>query len=220
MTEDKFITFHKFNLLEDAQELISTLKKNDIKVQIEDTSPPVDITFSGNQLQNEIRIKVKQSDVGIANQILEKQAEQLIDKFPNDYYLYDFTDNELIEIIEKSDEWSKEDYMLSQKILKDRGNEISKEEIEKIKQKRIEDLRTPEKGHIGWLIFGFISAVLGGLLGIFIGWFHWDFKKTDPTGQQFYAYDQQTRKTGQIIFWIGLVATIYWIYYTILEYNS
>lgn len=220
MTEDKFITFHKFNLLEDAQELISTLKKNDIKVQIEDTSPPVDITFSGNQLQNEIRIKVKQSDVGIANQILEKQAEQLIDKFPNDYYLYDFTDNELIEIIEKSDEWSKEDYMLSQKILKDRGNEISKEEIEKIKQKRIEYLRTPEKGHIGWLIFGFISAVLGGLLGIFIGWFHWDFKKTDPTGQQFYAYDQQTRKTGQIIFWIGLVATICWIYYTILEYNS
>jgi len=220
MTEDKFITFHKFNLLEDAQELISTLKKNDIKVQIEDTSPPVDITFSGNKLQNEIRIKVKQSDFGIANQILEKQAEQLIDKFPNDYYLYDFTDNELIEIIEKSDEWSKEDYMLSQKILKDRGNEISKEEIEKIKQKRIEDLRTPEKGHIGWLIFGFTSAVLGGLLGIFIGWFHWGFKKTDPTGQQFYAYDQQTRKTGQIIFWIGLVATIYWIYYTILEYNS
>ena len=215
MTEDKFITFHKFNLLEDAQELISTLKKNDIKVQIEDTSPPVDITFSGNTLQNEIRIKVKQSDVGIANQILEKQAEQLIDKFPNDYYLYDFTDNELIEIIEKSDEWSKEDYMLSQKILKDRGSEISKEEIEKIKQKRIEDLRTPEKGHIGWLIFGFISAILGGLLGIFIGWFHWDFKKTDPTGQQFYAYDQQTRKTGQIIFWIGLVATIYWIYYWI-----
>ena len=215
MTEDKFITFHKFNLLKDAQELISTLKKNDIKVQIEDTSPPVDITFSGNTLQNEIRIKVKQSDVGIANQILEKQAEQLVDKFPNDYYLYDFTDNELIEIIEKSDEWSKEDYMLSQKILKDRGHEISKEKIEEIKQKRIEDLRKPEKGHVGWLIFGLISAILGGLLGIFIGWFHWDFKKTDPTGQQFYAYDQQTRKTGQIIFWIGLVATIYWIYYWI-----
>ena len=215
MTEDKFITFHKFNLLEDAQELISTLKKNDIKVQIEDTSPPVDITFSGNTLQNEIRIKVKQSDVGIANQILEKQAEQLVDKFPNDYYLYDFTDNELIEIIEKSDEWSKEDYMLSQKILKDRGHEISKEKIEEIIQKRIEDLRKPEKGHVGWLIFGLISAILGGLLGIFIGWFHWDFKKTDPTGQQFYAYDQQTRKTGQIIFWIGLVATIYWIYYWI-----
>jgi hypothetical protein len=213
MTEDKFITFHKFNSLEDAQELISTLKKSSVKVQIEDASPPVDITFSGNTLQNEIRIKVKQSDFGMANQILEKQAEQLVDKFPEDYYLYDFTDNELIEIIEKSDEWSKEDFMLSQKILKDRGHEISKEEIEEIKQKRIEDVRKPEKGHVGWLIFGFISAILGGLLGIFIGWFHWNFKKTDTTGQRVYAYDQQTRKIGQIIFWIGLVSMIYWIYW-------
>ena len=120
MSEEKFITFHKFNSFENAQELISTLKKNGVKVQIEDTSPPVDITFSGNTLQNEVRIKVRQSDLGRANQILEKQAEQLVDKFPDDYYLYDFTDNELIEIIEKSDEWSKEDFMLSQKILKER----------------------------------------------------------------------------------------------------
>ncbi|MAO71657.1 MAG: hypothetical protein CMD02_04000 [Flavobacteriales bacterium] len=214
MKEDKFITLHKFNSLENAQELIYSLKKNGVKVQIEDTSPPLDITFSGNTLQNEVRIKVKQSDLGRANQILEKQAEQIVDKFPNDYYLYDFTDNELVEIIEKSDEWSKEDFMLSQKILKDRGKEISKEKIEKIKQKRIDDLKKPEKGHIGWLIFGFISAILGGLLGIFIGWFHWSFKKTVPTGQQVYAYDQKTRKQGQIIFLIGIVATIYWIYWT------
>ena len=119
MKEDKFITLHKFNSLENAQELIYSLKKNGVKVQIEDTSPPLDITFSGNTLQNEVRIKVKQSDLGRANQILEKQAEQIVDKFPNDYYLYDFTDNELVEIIEKSDEWSKEDFMLSQKILKE-----------------------------------------------------------------------------------------------------
>jgi len=215
MTEDKFITLHKFNSFENAQELISTLKKNGVKVQIEDTSPPVDITFSGNTLQNEVRIKVKQSDLGRANQILEKQAEQLVDKFPNDYYLYDFTDNELVEIIEKSDEWSKEDFMLSQKILKERGHKISKEEIQNIKQKRIKELRKPEKGHTGWLIAGFISAILGGLLGVFIGWFHWNFKKPDTTGQQVYAYDQQTRKVGQIIFCIGLIATIYWIYWWI-----
>ena len=213
MTKEKFITLHKFNSFENAQELISTLKKNGIKVQIEDTSPPVDITFSGSTLQNEVRIKVRQIDFVRANQILEKQAEQLIEKFPNDYYLYEFTDNELVEIIEKSDEWSKEDFMLSQKILKDRGQEISKEKIEEIKQKRIEDLKKPEKGHIGYLILGFLSAILGGLLGIFIGWFHWRFKKTVPTGQQVYAYEKNTRIQGQIIFIIGIVSFTCWIYW-------
>ncbi len=211
MTEDKFITFQKFNSMEEAEGLISSLKDNGVNVQIEDASPPVDLTFSGNTLQNEIRIKVKQSDFETANQFLEKQAEQLVDKFSDEHYLYDFTDDELIEIIEKPDEWSKVDYLLSQKILKKRGHEISKEKVEELRQKRIDELRKPEKGHKGWLIFGFISAILGGLLGIFLGWFHWTFKKTDPTGQRVYAYDQQTRKIGQGIFWIGLVSFIVWI---------
>ena len=211
MTEDKFITFQRFNSIEEAEGLISALKDNGLNVQIEDASPPVDITFSGNTLQNEIRIKGRQSDFETANQILEKQAEQLVDKFSDDHYLYNFTDDELIEIIEKPDEWSKEDYLLSQNILNGRGHKISKEKVEELRQKRIDDLRKPEKGHTGWLIFGFISAILGGLLGIFIGWFHWTFKKTDPTGQRVYAYNEQTRKTGQRIFRIGLVSSIIWI---------
>ena len=216
MTEDKFITFQKFNSMEGAEGLISSLKDNGVNVQIEAASPPVDLTFSGSTLQNEIRIKIKQSDFETANQFLEKQAEQLVDKFSDEHYLYGFTDDELIEIIEKPDEWSKVDYLLSQKILKKRGHEISKEKVEELQQKRIDELRKPEKGHKGWLIFGFISAILGGLLGIFLGWFHWTFKKTDPTGQRVYAYDQQTRKIGQGIFWIGLVSFIAWIIVWIL----
>jgi len=204
------MTFQKFNSVEEAEELISTLKENGVIVQVEDASPPVDITFSGNTLQNEIRIKIMQSDFETANQILEKQAEQLADEFSEDHYLYEFTDDELIEIIEKPDEWCKEDYLLSQKILNDRGQEISREKVEELRQKRIEDLRKPEKGHTGWLIFGFISALLGGLFGVFIGWYHWTFKKTDPTGQRVYAYDPMTRKRGQQIFWLGLVFLFIW----------
>lgn len=211
MTKNPFITFQKFNSLEDAEDLISTLKDHGVSVQIEDASPPLDITFSGNTLQNEIRIKVKQSDFEIANQILEKQAEQFVDKFSDDHYLYDFTDDELIEILEKPDEWNKEDYLLSQKILKDRGHEINPEKVKELRQKRTDELRKPEKGQTGWLIFGFLLALLGGLLGVFMGWFYWTFKKTDPTGQRVYAYDSKTRKAGQSVFWIGIFSQIIWI---------
>lgn len=83
--------------------------------------------------------------------------------------------------------------------------------MEELSQKRIDDLRKPEKGNTYWLIFGFISAVLGGILGIFIGWFHSTFKKTDPKGQRVYVYDYPTRKTGQQIFWIGIISLIIWV---------
>jgi hypothetical protein len=84
--------------------------------------------------------------------------------------------------------------------------------VNELRLKRIEESIRQEKGHTGWLIFGFISAFLGGIFGIFIGWFHWSFKKTDLTGKQVYAYDYPTRKIGEKIFWIGIVSLIVWIF--------
>lgn len=200
-----FITFQKFNSCQDAEELIANLKKSGIEVEIEDASPPVDITFSGNTMQNEIRVKIQQSDFDKANQILEKQAKLIINQFPKDYYLFSFTDDELIEIIEKPDEWSKEDYLLSQKILKDKGHDISKEKIENHRINRFHELRKPEKGQISWLIFGFVCSIFGGIISIFIGWIYWKYKKTDPEGKRIYMYDQRTRKTGKVLFWVGII---------------
>jgi hypothetical protein len=212
MTDDKYITFQKFNSVIEAEEIITILKTNGIKVELEDTSPPVDLTFVGNTLQIQVRVKIKQSDFEIANKLLENHAVKSIENFNENHYLHDFTDEELLEIIEKPDEWSKEDYLFAQKLLKIRGKEISKEMVNELRLKRIEESRRQEKGHTGWLIFGFISAFLGGIFGIFIGWFHWSFKKTDLTGKQVYAYDYPTRKIGEKIFWIGIVSLIVWIF--------
>lgn len=215
MSNNEFITFQKFNSILEAEELVAALTEQGIIFQLEEVTPTVDITFSGNTLHNEIRIKIKQSDFVSANHALEKHAEQTIEKFSEDHYLYQFTNDELIEIIEKPDEWSKEDYLLSQKILKNRGHEIVKEKVEEIRQNRIANLRKPEQGQIGWLIFGSITALLGGLFGVFFGWFYWRFKKTDPTGQRIYAFNEKTRKRGQIIFWLGLISFIIWTIYLV-----
>jgi hypothetical protein len=206
MSEDDFVTFKKYNALTNAEEFAERLKTHGIEVQIVDDSPPVDITFSGNTLQNQFRVKIKQSDFEVANQIVEQHAEEIINDYPEDHYLHEFTNEELLEILEKYDEWSKEDYLFAQKLLKDRGQEVSTEALEKLKEQRKEEFLKPEKGHSGWLIFGFISAILGGIFGICIGWFHWTFKKTVPTGERVYAYDLPTRRTGKTIFWVGVLS--------------
>jgi hypothetical protein len=74
MTDDKYITFQKFNSVIEAEEIITILKTNGIKVELEDTSPPVDLTFVGNTLQIQVRVKIKQSDFEIANKLLENHA--------------------------------------------------------------------------------------------------------------------------------------------------
>ena len=99
--KEEYSIFRKFPTLEQAIELRDLLKSNDIESILDDNVPPVDITFSGSTLNNQIEIRIKQSDFKMAEAILEKDAEGLIDEIDKDYYLFKFTDEELYEILLK-----------------------------------------------------------------------------------------------------------------------
>lgn len=203
--------YKKFKSAEEALELLGMLKEADIDYAIENLAPPVDITFTGgNQLEDKIAIKLKLADFEKADHLLRENASESIHLIDKNHYLFDFSDVELIEILKNYDQWSMTDYLLAQKILEERGIDISDEQTQELKDKRIAEFSQPEKGHRGWLIFGFVSAILGGILGIFIGYHHFSFKKTIPTGEKVYAYDSETRSTGFCIFYIGVFAFIIW----------
>ena len=206
MTESYSI-FKKFPTLEQANELKELLKENGIESLLADNIPPVDVTFSGNTLQNEFEVRIKQSDFKKAEEILEKNAEKLIDQIDKDYYLFEFTDEELYEILLKSDEWNAFDYSLAQKILKQRGKSVDKELLNSLKNERLRDLAKPEENQKPWIIAGYVFSLLGGFLGLIIGYFLWTSKKTLPNGQKVYSYSANDRKHGKYIFYIGLIIT-------------
>jgi len=108
-----------------------------------------------------------------------------------------------MEVVTKADEWSPFDVVLARKILADRGKEISDESIEKIHEKRIEEMRKPDPPQTQWITLGYILAFLGGVLGIFIGWHIYTFKKTLPDGERVYGYTEHDRKQGKIIMWLS-----------------
>jgi hypothetical protein len=203
MTEDYSI-FKKFPTLEQAKELIELLDESGIESLLSENIPLVDATFAGNTLHNEFDVKIKQSDFKKATEILEKNAENLIDQIDKDYYLFEFTDEELYGILLKSDEWSVFDYTLAQKILKQRGKSVDKELLNSLKNQRLEDLSKPEENQEVWIFAGYIFSLLGGLLGLIIGYILWTSKKTLPNGQKVYSYSVYDRRHGKCIFYIAL----------------
>jgi len=203
--KENYSIFRKFPTLEQANELKGLLKEKGIESLLADNVPPVDVTFSGNTLQNEIEIRIKQSDFKKAEEILEKNAEDLINEIDKNYYLFDFSDEELYEILLKSDEWNEFDYALAQKILKQRGKSISKELLNSMKNERLKDLAKPEGNQKPWIIGGYVFSFLGGFLGLIIGYFLWTSKKTLPNGQKVYSYSENDRKHGKYIFYLGLI---------------
>lgn len=204
MTEN-WIVFRKLNTLIQAQELETLLNENNIKTILADNIAPVDITFSGSTLLNEYEIKIDASNFEKAEAVLEKDAESLLEKMDQDYYLLSFTDEELYEVLIKSDEWSIFDYKLAQKILTNRGKTIDHEMLASLKKERLNILSKPEENQRPWIIAGYLFSFLGGGIGIVIGYSLWTSKKTLPNGERIYSYNDADRKQGKTIFIIGLI---------------
>src|SRR5690606_28514397 len=148
----------------------------------------VDSSFGGGGFTNEYVVKIGKNDFEKANQVLIEQSISELDSIDKDYYLFSFTDTELRDIVAHSDEWNKFDFLLAQKLLKERGNEIDQHELETIKQQRIDELSQPEKPQHTAVIAGYILAVLGGIFGLFIGWYLSTHKKTLPNGERVHNY--------------------------------
>jgi hypothetical protein len=219
--DNEFVTYRKFGTLEEANALIETLKNNGIPYEMEDNSPDTNIISTyGSQEQTEFDIKISPTDFEKADLVLEKDALETVRKLSNDYYLFYFGIPELYEIIDHFDEWNETDYLLAQKILKSKGEKISDEEIKKRKNTRIEELKKPEKAGIQWLMLGYLSAIFGGILGIFIGYYLSQFKKRIPNGEKVFAYDNYSRNSGKIMFVIGIVSTVFWFIIYFLNFDK
>ncbi len=216
MTEE-FITFQKFNDQNSASELGDFFKEKKLEYLLEDNSLSFDPTFANNGFGKEFCIKLKKSDFEKGNAFLNEKAEKEIVEIDNDYYLLSFTDKELFELIAANDEWSPFDVSLAERLLKQRGKEVTPEEIEKIKTDRIVELSKPEESQRTYIIIGYITAVLGGFLGIFIGWHLLSFKKTLPNGNRIYAYSDNDRKQGNRILIIGGIFLVIWLIYRLIK---
>lgn len=203
--KDNFVSYKKYSNLEQALELKQILENNEIDVVLTDNVAPVDITFSGSTVQNQVEIKIKPTDFAKADTVLKNETSKYLDEIDKDYYLFQFTNNELYEILLKSDEWGEFDYNLAQKILKDRGKSVDEDMLFSLKRQRLEELAKPEASQKGWIVVGYILTFLGGFFGVIIGYLIWTSQKTLPNGQRVYSYNESNRKQGKYIFIIGLI---------------
>ena len=168
------------------------------------------MTFSGSTLGHKYEIRIKQEDFSKAESILESHAKEMISRLGDDYYLFDFSDEDLYEVLLKSDEWNEFDYMLAQRILVNRGKSIDESLLKALKE-RIKTLSEPEGNQKPWLYVGYIFALLGGFIGIVIGYFLWTSKKTLPDGSKVYSYTAEDRSKGKALFFFATTILVVWI---------
>lgn len=211
MTKNNFLTYQKFIEKTEAIDLIALLTTNKIEFIFEDNSSTHIAAFTNNELDKEFRIKLQKHDFDKVDELIIGSLSNQVEKVDKSHYLFDFSDEELFEVLSKRDEWSKLDFLLAQKILKDRGHEANEMFLESLRKQRFTQLAKPEQNQKYWIILGYISAFFGGLFGIFIGWHMHTHKRTLPNGDRVYGYSVSDRKHGNRILVLGIIFFVVWI---------
>jgi hypothetical protein len=198
--QDKFLTFKRLNDEAAADDLTQHLKEFDIPFIIEDTDKFFDPTFARDPMQRDIFIKLHPQDFVKAQQRLDEYYKGLIKNINSDYYLFGFTNDELIDILAKPDEWGDFDRQLSEQILKNRGVAIAAEQLAALKNKRHDELSKPASSGNNWVVVGSLMLCLGGFVAMFVGWHLYKSKKTLPDGSSIYIFNEADRQKGKLIF--------------------
>lgn len=118
------------------------------------------------------------------------------------------TDEELLEIYLDSDKYQEEFIELVERELTNRKVDLTSYKLKK--EQRIayysEIYENGIPGNTVYIVLGFISSLVGGLLGIVAGYVYSQSKHKDFGDGSFYLYDQKTRNMGIGMIALGIMA--------------
>jgi len=207
----KFLTFRKLESLEEARAIQQLLTSHNIANELEEERALLGAPLIGQQFEFPYRVKIPADAFNMAEKLVRESVDLNLHSIEKDYYLFSFSNEELMEVLEKKDEWGNYDYALAQHILGERGIKITQADLQELDKQRIQSLAEPQNGDSIWTLIGYLSAFLGGLMGLFIGILMLRTKKTLPDGSQVYTFGSIARKHGKYILVTGILAISFWI---------
>ena len=201
----EFLIFKKYNDKESAEALTNQLQAHGIAFQITKDIENLDVLYGTNPTTEFYYVKIKSEDFPKANALLLDIGNTDLNAVDKTHYLFEFTDEELFDLLSKPDEWNALDFQLAKKILRERGREVNDEIIESQKKQRIVELAKPDESNRVWIFIGYLAILFGGLFAIIVGWHLFTYKKTLPDGQRVYEYSEKDRRHGKRIFYLGMI---------------
>ena len=203
------LTYQTYPNQEVAQSLLDLLDAEGVEYEADYAaarfSAPLGIT-----LPESFVVRLRPEEFSRVRALEEARAAESLGELPSDYYLFSFSNAELWDLLKQPDAWSSRDVALAMRLLRERGENVSAHTLQDLRTWHTATLAAPDPSPTGWIVLGYVSALLGGLFGIGVGWSLRRYNKTLPDGRQVPGYAPADRAHGLYIMVIGAVSLVGW----------
>jgi len=203
--DSEFIAYKKLTDLQSAEEISNELTKNGIECHLQDDMQSYVKVVGYNQINPGVTINIKSQDFSKADKILDAYFSAEISDVDKDYYLFQFSDEELKEIIANPQEWGIFDFQLAKKLLETKGVTYSEEYFDSQKQTIIKTLSKIKKISLYKLVLGYLLAFLFPPAGMLNGFLILNNRNILPDGKKFYLYSEKDRMHGKVILTLSII---------------
>ncbi|MCC3158340.1 hypothetical protein LJ737_13915 [Hymenobacter sp. 15J16-1T3B] len=209
--EADFQTYQKYPTLAATEPLLALLQQHDVSYRLQEDRATVEPAFAFNEHDRSFLVKLRPADFARADVLQDEANAQLVAATGPEHYLFGFSNEELMDLLVHPDEWSRFDVLLAQRLLRERGQPVSPDTVRLLEQRRHAELNKPPEKQTAWVMLGYVSALLGGLLGLAIGWHLYAHRRRLTTGQLVPAFAAEERVHGLRIVALGVVSLVTWV---------
>jgi hypothetical protein len=209
---DTLLSFQKFNDPQLAATISEVLQAQGIPTEVVNEAPAFDISFANNRFEPTIQLKLAPADFTKARAALLAYYRSQLKNLDANYYLFSFTNAELLDIIKTPDEWGDLDYALARELLAERGEPVTTEQEAAFHRERLTILARPERTHPLQVLIGYLCALLFGVFGFILGYIFAFQKKTLPNGERVYLYPPGERRHGKYILILSAISLSYFLW--------
>jgi hypothetical protein len=206
MSEPAFVQYQQFPTAGAAHDLLALLEEHDIPCQTSRSTPTIENALSLDNGPQVFWVHLRLADTARADALQDEENRRLIAEADPSHYLFGFTDQELMDLLVHRADWSRYDVQLAEHLLGQRGHEPEVQGLQQLHTERAALPPPPEPSHPGWIIAGYVAALLGGFGGIILGWHLYSHRRTLPDGRQQHAFSARDRVHGIWIVGLGVVA--------------
>lgn len=195
-----------------ADEMVQILEAHNIAYKLQDTSKDFDASFANNEAKNSFLIMLNPNDFDKASLLLEENVKLEINDINSQHPLFDFTTEELKDVVKNYDEWHPADVKLARQLLEKENIVVEDSDIKEQQNKKMIVAQAPEKSSLLTLAMGYTFCLMGGLAGIGIAIFLMIGKRTMTDGTKKYIYSKSDRAHGLYMLVAGAIIFLFFTY--------